>query len=120
MRVMRLTRRADFDRTRRQGQAQGTPMCVVIALRRDSGPPRIGVAAGKRIGGAVQRNRAKRVLREGVRSLYPSIAPGWDIVLLARSPVLSAKSTQVTPHLEQAFRRLRVFAAAANLHEPDI
>lgn len=112
MRVMRLTLPADFERVRKQGQAQGTPVCVAIALRHEGGPARIGVAAGKRVGGAIQRNRAKRLLREGVRPLYGSIAPGWDIILLGRPSILQAKSTQVTDHLKQAFYRLRVFAPA--------
>jgi len=106
----RLTRPADFDRVRSQGQAHGTSLCVVIVARNASGPARIGVAAGKRIGGAVQRNRARRLLREGVRPLYPSIAPGWDIVLLARHAILDVKSTRVTAQLEQVFRRLKLIA----------
>jgi len=111
MHVMRLTRQADFDRVRKQGHSHGTPLCVVLAFCRESGPARIGVAAGRRIGGAVQRNRAKRLLREGARPLYGLIAPGWDIVLLARTPLLDAKSTDVTEHLEQALRRLKAWAA---------
>ena len=106
----RLTRQADFDRVRSQGQARGTSLCVVIVARSTSGPARIGIAAGKRVGGAVQRNRAKRLLREGVRPLYPSLAPDWDIVLLARSAILDVKSTQVTEQLQQVFRKLKLIA----------
>ena len=110
MRVRRLTRRADFECVRGEGQAQGTPLFVVIAARRDGGPPRVGVAAGRRVGGAVQRNRAKRLLREGIRPLYASIAPGWDILLMARGAVLAASSTQITAKLDQVLRKLSVIA----------
>ncbi len=103
-----MTRQADFDRVRNQGQARSTPLCVVIVARSAGGPARIGVVAGKRIGSAVKRNRAKRLLREGVRALYPSIAPSWDIILLARSPILDVKSTQVTAQLEQVLRKLKL------------
>jgi len=106
MRVQRLTLRADFERVRSQGQAHGTPLFVAIALRRADGPARIGIAAGRRVGSAVQRNRAKRLLRAGVRPVYPLIAPGWDILLLARSPILKVKSTEVSASLQQALRRL--------------
>jgi len=108
MRMQRLTRQADFDRVRREGRAHRTALFVLIAARNMGGPARIGVAAGKRVGGAVQRNRAKRLLREGVRPLYPSIASGWDILLIARNAILDTTSTQVTHQLEHALRTLLV------------
>lgn len=117
MRVQRLTRRADFERVRMQGQTHGTQLFVAIAARSADQPARIGVAAGKRVGGAVERNRAKRLLREGVRPLYPSIAPGWDILLMARGPILDVKSTQVTEVLQHALRRLNVLATNAESND---
>ena len=48
---------------------------------------RFAIAAGRSIGKAVQRNKAKRILRETLRPLIPSIVTGWDVVLLARKPV---------------------------------
>jgi ribonuclease P protein component len=113
MRVQRLTRRADFERVRVQGQTHGTPLFVAIAARNQDKLARIGVSAGKRVGGAVQRNRAKRLLREGVRPLYPAIMPGWDILFVARSPILEVKSTQLSAVIEQALRKLGVLAVNA-------
>jgi len=48
---------------------------------------RFATAAGRSIGNAAQRNRAKRILRETLRPMIPSIPSGWDIVLLARKPI---------------------------------
>src|SRR3990172_215700 len=110
MRVRRLTLQADIDRVRSQGQAQSTSLFVAGAARGADGPARLGVAAGKRVGGAVQRNRAKRLLREGARPLYPALAPGWDILLMARGAVLEASSTQITAGLDQVLRKLSVIA----------
>ena len=118
MRVQRLTRRADFERVRTQGQAHSTAVCVVIVARSPDTPARIGVAAGKRIGSAVRRNRAKRLLREGVRPLYPLIAPGWDVLLMARSPILDMKSTQVTEAIYAVLRRLKVMLTSTENLKP--
>ena len=119
MRVRRLTRRVDFERVRGEGQTHGTPLFVVVAARRDGGPPRVGVAAGRRVGGAVQRNRAKRLLREGIRPLYASIAPGWDILLMARGAVLEASSTQITARLDRVLRKLSVIAPQGHTTDRD-
>jgi ribonuclease P protein component len=119
MRVQRLTRRVDFERVRGEGQTRGTSLFVVVAARRGGGPPRVGVAAGKRVGGAVQRNRAKRLLREGIRPLVASIAPGWDILLMARDAVLEASLTQITATLDQVLRKLTVIAPQSHTTETD-
>jgi ribonuclease P protein component len=81
----RLRRRADFLRVaaaRRQGTAgfllQGRD-------RGDGGTPRVGFTCSKKVGGAVERNRARRRLREAARlALAPVARPGWDYVLVAR------------------------------------
>lgn len=51
---------------------------------------RFGVTAGRKVGGAVGRNRAKRLLREAVRPHLSRTRPGWDIVLIARAGLLAA------------------------------
>ena len=59
---------------------------------------RVGVTAGRSVGGAVQRNRAKRLLREAIRPLLPDLLPGWDLILIAR-PTLPTKTL---PEIRQA------------------
>jgi ribonuclease P protein component len=57
------------------------------------------------MGGAVQRNQAKRLLRAAITPLIPKIIPGNDILLLARKPIIEAKSTQVKAALEGNLRK---------------
>ncbi len=56
----------------------------------EQGKPRLAVSAGRSLGRAVERNRAKRLLREAIRPNLPMILPGWDCLFLARRPVLTA------------------------------
>lgn len=104
----RLTRSTDFERVRRFGQSYPHPLVVLIALSNEAGQTRVGVAAGRAIGGAVQRNRAKRLLRAAVDPLTSLIAPGHDLVLLARRPILRAKSPQVRVALQALLKRARL------------
>lgn len=85
----RLTSSVDFKRVRRAGKSYAHPLAVLIAC--PSGLPlsRLGVTAGKALGSAVARNRAKRRLREAARPYLPGVVPGWDLVLIAR-PALAA------------------------------
>jgi len=68
------------------------------------------VTAGRSVGGAVQRNRAKRLLREAMRMLLPTIRPGWDLILIARQPLPGATYQQVQAALSQLIRRAGLFA----------
>ncbi len=77
---------------------------MLVAAPNPVGTLRIGVVAGRRVGTAVARNRAKRLLREAARHLYPHLVPGWDLVLIARPPILDVKEPQVEAALERLAR----------------
>ena len=91
---------------RRAGKAIAHPFVILLYLPNELDQVRIGVAAGKSIGNAVERNRAKRVMRAAMQALLTDLKPGFDIVLIARKPVLNAKSTDLMdilrPRLENA------------------
>jgi ribonuclease P protein component len=89
-RRIRLSKTKDFQRVQRFGEAYTHKLIVLIALSNQEERTRIGVVAGKAIGKAVQRNRAKRLLRAAVQNLYPSLPAGWDIVLIARRQMVEA------------------------------
>ena len=107
-RRFRLTRSKDFERVRRFGKSYAHPLVVLIAHPNELQQVRIGVAAGKSLGGAVVRNRAKRLLRAAAAPLAPSIHSGHDLVLLARRPMNQAKSPQVKSVLETLFKRAKL------------
>ena len=79
-----LRRRADFEAIGRQGTARSTPLLVLRWLRTDRAETRIGLSTPRTLGGAVQRNRVRRRLRELVRERLGRIGPGWDLLIIAR------------------------------------
>jgi ribonuclease P protein component len=75
---------------RRLGKSYAHPLLVLVALPNELGSSRFAVSAGRSVGNAVQRNRAKRLIREALRPLTPCIKPGWDVLLLARQSLVEA------------------------------
>ena len=66
---------------------------------------RIGIIAGRSVGKAVERNRAKRLMRAVMHSQLLHMMPGWDIVLIARKPMVSATYQQTQAVLSVLLRR---------------
>ncbi len=111
-RKFRLTRSEDFRRVRRDGRSYAHPLLVLIVLACDEGQLHVGVTASRGIGTAVKRNRAKRLLREAMRTSLPSLATGWDVLLVARPPLLSCNVYEVREALLTLLRRADMAAQA--------
>ncbi len=107
-RKFRLTRSEDFKRVRRSGKSYAHPLVVLIVQSHDQPRVKIGVAAGRTVGTAVYRNRAKRLLREAMRSLIPNIASGLDLILIARPGLVSATLEDTHRALLNLLQRARV------------
>ena len=83
----RLSRSADFDRVYREGRSHASRHLVVYAFPRSSSGedhPRLGVSVGRKVGGAVERNRMKRLLREAFWATADQLPEDYDFVLVAR------------------------------------
>ncbi len=91
-----------MERVKSLGQLWRHPLFTLAACRNGQPFSRVGVVAGKKIGKAVVRNRARRLLREAARLLYSRLGPGWDIVLIARPAIRAAKM----PHVYSALVEL--------------
>jgi ribonuclease P protein component len=109
-RKFRLTRSTDFKRVRRTGKSYAHPFVVLVVQASESQKLRVGVTAGRSVGGAVNRNKAKRLLREAIRPLLPGLQPGWDLVLVARSAILTASLTDIRPVVKGLLEHARIVA----------
>jgi len=79
-----LRHKADFDALARNGAARSNRLLVLRSLRTGRAETRVGLSTPRSLGGAVQRNRVRRRLRELIRERRGEIGPGWDLLLIAR------------------------------------
>jgi ribonuclease P protein component len=90
----RLTRSEDFSRVYRAGRSVANRYLVLYYFVRsepnlaDGDGPRVGFSVSKRLGGAVERNSVKRVLREAFRACSGSYGGDMDLVFVARTPMI--------------------------------
>jgi len=106
--IITLKTNGEFRRLYGRGRSYVHPLLVTYFLKNRTGIARIGITAGKKIGNAVARNRARRVIREAYRQILPDLAltrsRGWDIVFVARTRICTAKSTQVKGVMKKHFQ----------------
>ena len=102
---IRLRHTRDVRRVYDEGRSWRHTLLVLVARPNGLDCSRVGVTASRRVGNAVARNRAKRLLREAARRLYTQLGAGWDVMLVARSSILKAKEPQVEKALAGLLRR---------------
>ncbi len=107
-RKFRLTRSEDFKRVRRSGKSYAHPLVVLIVQTHDQPRVKVGVAAGRTVGTAVHRNRAKRLLREAMRSLLPNIVSNLDLILIARPGLVTATLDDTRQALLNLLQRAQI------------
>jgi len=105
-----LRRRADFAAVAKiRGSAN---RLFVLKARRTDGPvTRIGLATPASLGGAVERNRVRRRMRELVRARYGEMGAGWDLLVIVKPDARTATYAELADALEGALRRARVLSA---------
>ncbi len=102
-RALRLLKHADFERVYKQGRRQLSSHMTVFFLPKAEGGARVGLTVGRILGGAVQRNRIKRRLREAVRLRQSALPGAVDVVINPKKAVLRAEFAVLLQEVGRAF-----------------
>lgn len=111
-RRFRLLRHSDFERVYKSGRRHFAPHMTVFYLpRAKGGGTRVGFTVGRVLGGAVDRNRIKRRLREAVRLHWPQDLPALDVVVNPKKSALQAEFSELCGEICRAFEVISKTAA---------
>jgi ribonuclease P protein component len=105
----RLQGSADIRQLRQEGRHWRHPLAILFALPNEQEISRFAFSASRRVGNAVARNRAKRLLREAVRLHLDEMQPGWNCLLIARATTAVASFSDVEAAVLQLLARARLF-----------
>jgi ribonuclease P protein component len=110
----RLFRAAEFQRMKREGVSFHGKFMVLSVLKNIPSPEvRVGFITSRRVGGAVERNRVRRRLREIVRTVKPQISAGTWVTLIARQAAAAASFQTLTAEWQQLARRSSILTACS-------
>jgi ribonuclease P protein component len=98
---------------RRTGKNYAHPLVILISSPNELPHSRFGVAASRAVGSAVSRNRAKRRLRAAIHPYLSQVKVGWDVLFIARAPLIDAK----WPELCEALLNLLIQAKILEAEE---
>jgi len=96
----RLRKNRDFQIVYHRGKSQGSPLMTLIVRKTRRGY-RVGFTCGKKVGNSVQRNRARRLMRENFRLMQPRLTGNWDMVFVGRPAIREADFARVGQTMEK-------------------
>ncbi|MEP7285184.1 MAG: ribonuclease P protein component [Chloroflexota bacterium] len=108
-RQFRLRHSADFDRLRVEGRTWRHSLLNVAVAPNGLDHNRYGFITSRRLGGAVVRNRVRRLLREVARLATPHLKTGFDVVFIARNEIAGQPYNKVKDALETLLKRARMW-----------
>ena len=112
MKLKAVNNNREFLRAYKRGKGYVDSLVVMYVIKNRYGFTRFGITSSKKVGNAVKRNRARRVIRQSVRNIGFDMTQGYDIILVARAKTAYVKQQQVEA-------QLRILAKQAGLIEND-
>lgn len=104
-REYRLRKKYQFNYVYRVGKSAHGKFLAVIYSPSKNKNIKIGISVSKKVGNSVQRNRARRLLREAISSFIPNLNPNYNIIIVGKQTILDKKSDSVTADLKAVLER---------------
>ncbi len=105
-----LRRKSDFQKIYRKGKSVADRYVVLFYLSNGLAYNRTAFLASRKVGNAVQRNRAKRLMRESWKEFERDVPPGYDIIIIARNTINNRSCGEVKASVEKGLRRLKLLS----------
>ena len=102
----RLRSAAEFDAVFKRGVRLSGRLFLLVVAQNRGRSDRLGLAVSRKVGGAVARNRARRLLRESFRRLPKASRPGIDVVVVAHKELVACGQAEVDRELRERLRRV--------------
>ncbi len=109
----------DFKRVYGKGRSYVSPALVTYCYKKKYGGVRIGITTGKKIGGAVERNRCRRIIREAWRQMADKSSGNWDIVFVARVRTAAIKTQELYPYMLSHLKKAGVIEKTGTGYDTD-
>lgn len=106
-----LRNKKDFSRLYKKGKSYGSRHVVLFFIRNNLKYNRKAFLASKKVGNAVERNRARRLMKENFRKMGDNIKEGYDILFIARNNIKGEKCKDVSKSMNQVIKRANLFKA---------
>lgn len=103
-----LKENKDFRRLYYRGKSEASPVLVTYVMKNRLGFTRVGITSGKKIGNAVKRNRARRVIRAAFDQCEDRLSGSFDIVFVARTKTTEVKMQRVLADMEAHLSKMGV------------
>lgn len=107
-RAWRLKLESDVQRVWQEGRAFAHPLVILRVRPNGLTQTRAAFVAGKKLGNAVLRNRAKRHLREALRPHFTRLTPGYDLILIARGQIAAAPYSEISAAVIHLLQRAKL------------
>jgi ribonuclease P protein component len=104
----------DIQTVRREGRRNRHPLGVLLFRPNQLSDSRFAFVAGRHVGNAVHRNRAKRLMREAVRLHLNDIQSGWDCLFIVRQQTTTASFIEVEAAIVQLLQRARIMRSSGD------